>query len=62
MLSDYAEAVRWYKLAAAQGDAVAQFNLGFLYYSGQGVVQDYTRAHMWFNLAVVAGNAKTVKN
>ncbi|MGL5949448.1 MAG: hypothetical protein ACRCYV_10575 [Aeromonas sp.] len=26
---------------AAQGDADAQFNLGLMYYSGRGVVQDY---------------------
>tara|TARA_B110000116_G_scaffold260112_1_gene262885 strand:+ start:972 stop:1109 length:138 start_codon:yes stop_codon:yes gene_type:complete len=27
---DDAEAVRWYRLAADQGDADAQFNFGFL--------------------------------
>ena len=28
---DYAEAVKWYRLAADQGDAAAQNNLGFMY-------------------------------
>jgi TPR repeat protein len=48
---DYAEAVRWYRLAAAQGDASAQFNLGVMFRDGWGVPQDYVSAHMWLNLA-----------
>ena len=46
-----AEAVRWYRLAADQGIARAQSNLGLLYENGEGVPQDYVQAHMWFNLA-----------
>ena len=34
-----------------QGDAGAQFNLGFMYAQGRGVPQDYAQAHMWFSLA-----------
>jgi TonB family protein len=48
---DYAEAVRWYKLAAEQGDVRAQFNLGFMYDKGQGVTQDYAEAVRWYKLA-----------
>ena len=48
---DYAEAVKWYKLAAVQGNAIAQSNLGVMYERGQGVIQDYIAAHMWYNLA-----------
>ncbi len=48
---DYAEALRLYQLAAEQGHAVAQCNLGVMYSSGRGVPQDYVQAHMWFNLA-----------
>ena len=33
----YAEAVRWYRLAAEQGDARAQTNLGWMYENGRGV-------------------------
>jgi TPR repeat protein len=51
---DDAEAVRWYRMAAEQGDAVAQVNLGFMYANGAGVVQDDVRAYLWFNLAVAA--------
>ena len=52
VVQDYAETVKWYKLAAAQGDAGAQFNLGWLYANGQGVVQDYAEAVKWWKLAV----------
>ena len=38
---DYAEAVRWYRMAADQGLADAQFVLGFMYANGQGVPQDH---------------------
>jgi TPR repeat protein len=48
---DYAEAVRWYRLAADQGHASAQNNLGVMYATGEGVLQDYVQAHMWYNLA-----------
>ena len=47
---DDTEAVRWYQLAAAQGDAPAQFNLGVMYDNGESVPQDNVSAHMWLNL------------
>ena len=47
----YAEALKWFRKAANQGDAAAQFNLGLMYRMGQGVPQNYVLAHMWFNLA-----------
>ena len=52
MPQDYAEAVRWYKKAADQGDADAQYDLGVAYYNGEGVPQDYAEAYFWENLAV----------
>ena len=53
---DYSEAVKWYRLAADQGDATAQFNLGGMYAQGEGVPQDYVLAHMWFNLSAAQGD------
>ena len=44
-------AFAWYRLAAEQGDASAQNNLGFMYGKGRGVTQDYVQAHKWYNLA-----------
>lgn len=53
---DYAEAVRWYRLAAEQGNSVAQRNLGAMYRNGHGVPQDYTSAHLWYNIAAANGH------
>jgi hypothetical protein len=55
---DYAEAVRWYRLAADQGHASAQNNLGVMYATGEGVLQDYVQAHMWYNLAASRPDAE----
>ena len=43
-------------LAAEQGDATAQYNLGNMYANGNGVPQDDITAHMWFNLAAANGD------
>jgi TPR repeat protein len=40
---DDAEAARWYRKAADQGHAGAQFNLGAMYADGQSVSQDYVQ-------------------
>ena len=58
VLQDYAEAVKWYRLAADQGDANAQTNLGNMYNNGQGVLQDNVMAHMWYNIASANGEDK----
>lgn len=59
---DYATAVQWYRLAAEQGNATAQLNLGVMYAEGRGVAHDHVLAHMWFNLATARGNEKAAKN
>ena len=53
---DYKTAVKWYRLAAKQGYANAQGNLGVMYALGKGVLKDYVYAHMWGNLAASNGN------
>jgi TPR repeat protein len=57
---DDAEAARWFRLAAEQGRADTQSNLGLMYANGQGVPQDYVLAHMWFNLAAAQGNENEI--
>ena len=52
------EAVRWWQLAAEQGHAVAQFNLGFMYGNGLGVPQDYTEAVQRYRRAAERGLAR----
>jgi len=59
---DYKAAVKWYKLAAEQGDADAQYNLGVMYSSGKGVIQNYTLAHMWWNISASQGDKDATKN
>ena len=59
---DYAAAVSWYRKAAEQGYAAAQFNLGVMYDKGQGVPQDYVQAHKWWNLAAANGDADAIKS
>ena len=56
VLQDYFEAVKWWRLAAEQGDTGAQNNLGTMYLEGNGVLQDNVRAHMWYNIAATEGN------
>jgi TPR repeat protein len=52
---DYAEAIKWYCLAADQGDSGAQSNLGLMYEHGYGVFQDNVKAHMSYNIISANG-------
>jgi hypothetical protein len=58
----YEAAVQWYRRAADQGDAVAQFNLGVRYDNGQGVPQNYEEAARWYRLAAQQGQARAQSN
>jgi TPR repeat protein len=48
---DDKQAVKWYRLAAEQGHASAQYNLGFMYSNGEGVPEDDKQAVKWYRLA-----------
>ena len=52
---DYKTAVKWWTLAAEQGNATAQFLLGKMFFDGQGVPQDYKTAVRWYTLAAEKG-------
>jgi TPR repeat protein len=54
---DHTDAVKWWRLAADQGHANAQSNLGGMYKNGRGVPQDHTEAVNLFRLAADQGNA-----
>jgi len=54
---DYAEAIKWYRLAADQGNANGQNNLGVMYEDGKGIPKDYAEAAKWYRLAAEQGNA-----
>ena len=47
---------------AEQGDAIAQYNLGLMYYKGQGVLQDYKEAVKWYLKAAEQGHASAQFN
>ena len=55
---DNKEAVKWFRLAADQGFAGAQYSLGGLYVLSTGVSQDYQEASKWYRLSAEQGNAK----
>lgn len=52
---DYKEAVKWLRLAAEQGNAIAQRTLGASYLTGQGVPVDFPIAYMCANIAAATG-------
>ena len=45
-------------MAANQGDAAAQYNLGVCYYNGEGVTKDIKEAARLFKLAADQGDAR----
>jgi TPR repeat protein len=55
--NDYAEALHRNRIAADQGNAIAQANLGRMYQSGEGVPLDLAEALRWFRLSAAQGNA-----
>jgi hypothetical protein len=74
---DYAEALKWYRKAAEQGNAKAvksyrkaaeqgnaedQFNLGLMYDKRQGVPQNYAEAVKWYRRAAEQGFAEAQTN
>ena len=54
---DDEEAVRWFRLAAEQGNSRAQNNLGTMYDEGTGVPEDDEEAVRWYRLAAEQGNS-----
>ncbi len=59
---DYATALREMRVLAEQGDAAAQYNLGVMYFEGQGVAQDYAEAVKWYRRAAEQGYADAQNN
>jgi TPR repeat protein len=59
---DYALAMKWYRLAAAQGDSDALNSLGVLHAWGRGVPADVAEGKRLFRLAAEMGNDDAKKN
>ena len=56
VLRDYAEAMKWFRKAARQGNTGGQLRLGDMYEYGWGVPQDYEKAVKWYRLAADRGD------
>ena len=52
----------WYRLAAEQGNASAQVNLGAMYATGEGVLEDDAEAVRWYRMAAEQGHASAQYN
>lgn len=59
---NYAEALRWYRIAAGGNDPGAQTNLGRLYAYGQGVPRDDAQALVWYRTAAIQGFPRAMNN
>jgi uncharacterized protein len=57
-LQNEAEPTLWFRLAAEQGLAEAQYLVASRYFRGVGVPQDYVQAYIYANLAA-AGLQRT---
>ncbi|MGN1139251.1 MAG: tetratricopeptide repeat protein [Ruminococcus sp.] len=56
---NYEEAAKWFRKAAEQEDAGAQYYiLGYMYIWGKGVQRDYEEAAKWYRKAAEQGHAK----
>jgi hypothetical protein len=52
---DYATALRIFRELSEQNDPRAEFNLGFMYEKGQGLLQDYEQAVSWYQKSADQG-------
>jgi uncharacterized protein len=52
-----AEALKWFRRAADQGNASAQCKAGFMYLVGRGTTQDDNEAVKYFQMSADQGNA-----
>ena len=59
---DYATTLKEFYPAAERGNARAQYNLGLMYYKGNGVPQDHKTALKWYTLAAEQGYAPAQHN
>ena len=59
---DYKTAFNEWKPLAEQGDAYAQFNLGWMYRNGKGVLEDDKEAVKWYTKAAEQGYAFAQNN
>jgi TPR repeat protein len=54
-------ALSWFRKAADQGIAEAQYNLGLAYFKGDGIAADGERAYYWWTLSANRGYQGAIK-
>jgi len=54
---DYSQAAAWFRKAAEQALAMAQYNLGVMYANGAGLAPDDKQAVAWYRKAADQGEA-----
>ena len=59
---DYAQAVRWFRMAAEQGHPRGQNNLGIAYINGDGVSVNLVNAESWIRRSAEQGDANGLAN
>jgi formylglycine-generating enzyme len=60
---NHAEAIKWYRKSARQGNATAQYNLGIIYRNGRDdVPQNYAEAAKWYRKAAEQGDVGAQNN
>lgn len=60
-VQDYRSAFVRLKPEAEKGNAEAQYAVGYMYYYGQGVVEDRRKAWFWITKAAESGNKDAIK-
>jgi TPR repeat protein len=53
---EYAEALKWFRLAAQQGLSKSQVKVGYYYNEGLGAPKDHVEAFRWYTLAAAQGD------
>ena len=59
---DFETAGGWIRLAAEQGNAGAQYYLGWMYQNGQGLQADIDEARRWYQKAAAQGNQNAAQS
>ena len=57
---DFKQAFKYFKIAADQNHADAQFNLGLMYYLGQNIEENESEGIRYFKLAADQGDARAL--
>jgi TPR repeat protein len=52
---DFVTALEKYKIAGQQGNMIALHNIGYMYYTGNGVEKNFVEAAYWYKLSAEGG-------